>query len=275
MIKSPLQNIPLIERIKYESKRDASILKFTELLIDLHNKINDKLEEVNKTINKKVGPKGEKGDRGDRGPKGDRGLPGEITNLQDAIDIIQKSIRIPKDGLDGKHGGTPVKGIHYFTEEEISQIKQDILKEVKKIFAGREDSAEDILNLFTKRDKKISIKQVDGLEQTISAFSNQLGRGGYIHGGGDTLVAGPGIVLTPNSDGTKTVSMIGGGTWYEEVLTRTDGTNYTLAHNPSSIVLIFLNGQRLTFGIDYNRVGTAIIMTSPTLATDVLTATYS
>jgi len=70
-------------------------------------------------------------------------------------------------------------------------------------------------------------------------------------------------------------STSGSGTWYEEVLTYTDGTNYTLAHTPTSIVLLYLNGQKLTIGTEYTRITTAITLISPALASDILVAVYS
>lgn len=57
---------------------------------------------------------------------------------------------------------------------------------------------------------KLKTSQIDGLEQTVSSLRNQLSRG-YLHGGGDTLVAGNNITITPNANGTKTVASTGGG----------------------------------------------------------------
>jgi hypothetical protein len=51
---------------------------------------------------------------------------------------------------------------------------------------------------------KIKSEHVDGLEQTMSAFRSQLGKG-YLHGGGDTIIAGTNIT-TSVANGKKTVS---------------------------------------------------------------------
>ena len=65
-------------------------------------------------------------------------------------------------------------------------------------------------------------------------------------------------------------------TWYQdEVLSRTDGTNYTLAHTPTAVVFLYLNGQLLPATGNYTRTGTAIALTSPTIASDTVSATYS
>lgn len=72
----------------------------------------------------------------------------------------------------------------------------------------------------------------------------------------------------------------GSGTWYQdEVPSGTkNGSNkaFTLAHTPTSVVLLYLNGQYLVSGgVDYTRVTTAITMVVAPLSTDALIATYS
>lgn len=54
------------------------------------------------------GEKGDKGDKGDPGEKGEKGEKGE-------------------PGKDGKDGYTPVKGVDYFTEEDIKQLATDVI----------------------------------------------------------------------------------------------------------------------------------------------------
>ena len=61
---------------------------------------------------------------------------------------------------------------------------------------------------------KIKSDQVDGLEQTMSAFRSQLGKG-YLHGGGDTVAAGTNITIIPDSQGRKVISSTGGATLTE------------------------------------------------------------
>lgn len=56
---------------------------------------------------------------------------------------------------------------------------------------------------------KIKPDQVDGLEQTMSAFRSQLGKG-YLHGGGDTVVAGANINITTDNNGRKVISSLTG-----------------------------------------------------------------
>lgn len=55
---------------------------------------------------------------------------------------------------------------------------------------------------------KLKTNNIDGLEQTMSAFRSQLGRG-YLHGGGDTVTAGTNITITTNAAGQKVISASG------------------------------------------------------------------
>ncbi len=58
---------------------------------------------------------------------------------------------------------------------------------------------------------KLKTSNIEGLDQTIRAFNAQMGNRGYIHGGGDTVVAGTNITITTNANGTKTINSSGGG----------------------------------------------------------------
>lgn len=74
--------------------------------------------------------------------------------------------------------------------------------------------------------------------------------------------------------------LTGSTTWYQdEVPSGTkNGSNktFTLAHTPSNVVFLFLNGQYLVGGgTDYTRTGTSITMTVAPLSSDTLTANYS
>lgn len=74
------------------------------------------------------GEKGEKGDTGEQGPQGiqgeqgPQGLPG--TNGQ--------------DGKDGSDGYTPVKGVDYYTDNEIAEISKNIKEAVENMIVDTE-----------------------------------------------------------------------------------------------------------------------------------------
>lgn len=198
-------------------------------------------------------------------------------DINDFIRIIESRMRVPLDGVSIP-GPKPVKGVDYMTDEDKEEMAGIVLSRIKKPENGKDAIIDPdiMMGMLTKSKKKLSSAHIDGLEQTISAVVHQLSRG-YLHGGGDTVRAGSNITITRNTDGTTSISSSGGsGTWYQdEVLIRTNGTNYTLAHTPTAVVLLYLNGQLQISGTDYTRVGTAVTMTTPTLVSDTLTATYS
>lgn len=94
------------------------------------------------------------------------------------VRMVMGLIKLPKDGKDGS--------------VDMGKMSDQIIELMKK--------------------KKIKPEHIDGFEQTISAFHNQLvARGGYLHGSGvPSLSAGSNITLTAKPDGGFTVSSTGG-----------------------------------------------------------------
>lgn len=210
-----------------------------------------------------IGPRGPKGDsikgdkgdsiKGDRGPVGPQGPPGKDG----------ESIK-GNDGTNGKDGSP--------------------------------DTPEEVVDKVNSSSNKIDPKQVKGLLNLMSLSEqrdmNPVGKdagGGpkYVFRSNGTVISDhvteidytSGITAVYSGNGRITLSASGGGsgTWYEdEILTRTDGINYTLAHAPTSVVNLYLNGQKLTGGgVDFTRTIASIVMVDATLSSDILTATYS
>lgn len=229
MLKSPYNSNTIIEKLKYDIKRDEVIMKLSMQVIAVHEKLIAKLDEINNAINKKVGPIGPRGLQGIQGPKGESGNDGAVTNINEIVDSVMSRIKPAKDGKDGF---TPIKGIDYLTQEDYKLITDYVIKKIPK---QKQVTSEDLLHLFTK--KKISTKHIDGLEQTLSAFSSQLGRG-YLHGAGDTVKAGSGITIISNSDGTKTIVSTGGGSSVEVPVGVVNGVNttFTVSNTPKYII---------------------------------------
>lgn len=112
---------------------------------------------------------------------------------------------------------------------------------------------------------QLSTKHIEGLEQTISAFQSQLGRG-YLHGGGDTVVAGTNITITTNSAGQKVISASGGGgsgdvtgpaSSTDNAIARFDGITGKLIQN-SGVLINDANGVSTTVADTGNTVGLTV-----------------
>ena len=72
-----------------------------------------------------VAEKGEQGIQGIQGIQGERGLQGE-QGIQGVAGENGKDGVDGKDGANGQDGYTPVRGIDYWTEEDIATIQQYI-----------------------------------------------------------------------------------------------------------------------------------------------------
>ena len=74
-----------------------------------------------------VGPQGPKGEKGEQGPKGDKGDQGEVGPMGETGPKGEKGEVGPQgeQGPKGEDGHTPVKGVDYFTEEELNDLLYD------------------------------------------------------------------------------------------------------------------------------------------------------
>lgn len=154
-----------------------------------------------------------------KGERGVQGLPG--------IGRDGKNGRDGRDGAPGRNGLPGKDGLN-----GISPRVEDIIKVVRK--------------------KKLKTEDVDGLDQTLHAFKTQLdNRGGYIHGGGDTVGAGSNIVIT-EVNGVKIISSTASGSTLtaEIPVGAVNGVNtiYTVTHTP---VFVQIDGQFRVDGYGY------------------------
>lgn len=111
---------------------------------------------------------------------------------------------------------------------------------------------------------KLKMGHVEGLDQTLSSFRSQLGRG-YLHGGGDTVEAGTNITIVKNSAGKSVISSTGGSatTQAKELFdTSSATTTLTLAHTPASgtVVQLSYNGELIYENQAWTRSGVTITL---------------
>lgn len=215
-------------------KRDAMIARATADLIRMHDGVEQSVEEVRGMVARYLAeaqriqrlPKGDKGDRGERGIPGAPGTPG-------------------KPGKDGEDGRTPAKGVDYLTKADEDLLLLRVLSRIKTPKDGEtpvidydkiiEEAVEKL-----KGDKKLNWRDIEGLDNELASYRNQLARkqAGQ-HGGGTTVSAGSNITLTPLPNGTTRIDASGGGS--STPLTPTgdvDSVNtvFDVISQPSSVV---------------------------------------
>jgi hypothetical protein len=245
-----------IQLLQTEAIRNKTLLKVMTDLLQVHARFIAKLDEYNYLINKKVGPKGNDGHTPTDSellaiirPFLQKTLSDEalLRLIQPLIPQTNDSTTPSKEDLlalikplipEVTEVKPLIKGIDYPTEEQIVYLIEQHIKNSQE----HEDVISDkVFGNIIKR-KKLSTSHIDGLEQTISATFNQLkARGGYLHGGGDTVRAGTGVTIAVDSSGTKVISSTGSGTGYtvETPSGAVDESNrtFTVTHAPVYIVI--------------------------------------
>lgn len=232
--------------------RDLMLLKLAADLVRYSKQFDEQIKRADDLIKRKVGPKGDKGDTPTKEEIVSivqRLLPNVVT--EHLISTIVNQLPKPKEGK------TP-------TKEELLDIIEPLVPQID-IESLRDDVTNTVLKrlplieksivekIEKKPKKKASVQDIDGLEQTLSAFRNQLANG-YLHGGGvPSLTAGTGITLTPKSDGGFIVTSTGGvGAW---VILAADGTTttFSVASQPTDVnsdgaILLLNNGYTYNSG---------------------------
>lgn len=285
MIKSPYSSIKpkpkpqsvfdLSALLNKMSELDTQIESVKQLKIELqqdHQKTKKqfateheaKLQELSSVF-------GQVKDIASRIQKGDPGQDAEPVDEKALASKVLSMVKVPD----------PIPGRDAVVDENRIAEKASKLIKIPEAKIPKIDHQEIVDKVFAELDKgkrKLSTKHIgdmtEGMEQYLRPIRS-LAAG--FRGGGDVVTAGSNITITTDVNGKKVITSSGSATWYQdEVLTRTDGTNYTLAHTPTAVVFLYLNGQLLVGGgQDYTRTGTAIALTSPTIASDTVSATYS
>lgn len=250
----PIRSSMQMNALQREMAKEKLALRMMADLLKIHNDFSKKVDQLDEIIKKKVGPKGDKSDI--PGPPGEPGKDGEVTqeHIDHIVNIVKSRIKIPepKPAKDG-----------VFTEEHVQKVVRIVTAQIKLSTSKQEVDPVDILNKILKlpKGKGLSMKHIDGLEQTLNAVKKQTEHG-YLHGGGvPSLSAGSGIQLVNKSDGGFTIISTGGiGTIYTETPGGLiNGTNkvYTTAHTITTILSFSINGEFI-HPSDYSFTGTTI-----------------
>ena len=183
------------------------------------NVINDKINEVDKELSTRV-----------------KQLDDKISEVTDtikqaesyAIQMITDIQSIPQlQGADGEDGMDAdeekiieevLKKIPAPEKVDIKAISSEVLKNIPeskpslKIIQEAIDPQtiiDKIANLEDKKQLKLTVDDIAGLSKSIETSVSRSKQ--YLHGGGDTVVAGTNITIDTLSNGTKRINSTGGG----------------------------------------------------------------
>lgn len=259
----------IIKRLQSQIPKETILLKIMTDLMEIHQAFNKKVDELQNNIQKQKGPKGDNPSHQELLSLIKQVLP-YIVNPE--LENIKSSLL----SLKPKDGKTPSK-------QEIEAIIKPLLPKPKDVGAKMPTAAElyllikpfltepkpeEIAKLIENdlvektiekivKEKKIKADDLEGYQQTIRSIWSQVGKKGYLHGGGDTVRAGTNVTIVTNADGTKTISASGGvsgsNVTAEVLVGVQSGDDVTLtfsglSNTATSIISIARNGKQMTPG---------------------------
>lgn len=146
-----------------------------------------------------------------RGPKGDKGDtpivgvhfsdPKDVNELaieERVYDRVSQKLRQPRDGKDAE--------VDY---KKLARMVARRMPKTKDIM-GKPHSIKDIITALKNlpEEERLTIDDLGDSEARIKKFWERYPKG-YLHGGGDHVVAGSGVMITTNKSGQKVISAAG------------------------------------------------------------------
>ena len=194
----------------------------------------------------------------------EKGDPGQDADEQKIADWVLKQIRQPKDGKDADEESIVSKTLSRLPKPPSEgEIVAKVLKQLPENKASLKIIKEELkldkealLDEFINSPKlKLKIGNIDGLKVSLDTLDRR-----YIHGGGDTVVAGSNITITTNGNGAKVISSAAGSGLTVGTTTITSGTTTRILYDNAGTL-----GEYTISGS-----GTQVAMaTAPTFATSI------
>jgi hypothetical protein len=211
---SPLE--VLDEKINSIANKVEDIVVEKEQEISVVIQRIDEVEKMIETIELKHGENGEDGKDGENGQDGADGQDAEPVDLEEIIHEVLERIDVPQaptineESIVSKLLEKVPKPIdeNKLLAKFLKQIpeKKGSLKIIQEKIETDPMSVIDQIMAMPEGKFKLKTTHIDGLEQTISAFHSQLGRG-YLHGGGISNITGliqAGTNISITGTGTST-----------------------------------------------------------------------
>jgi hypothetical protein len=204
---------------KYLTKEDNITPKIQEMLDKHMSSVDSKLEKVMEAVETKLENTVDSVIEGFKNTPMIKGEPGKSVNEDEVIKKI--TAKLPKDADIAQ---AVLKKIPRVNEDAIAKrVLSKIPKQKGMLKVVQEKAEIDPMAVIEKilalpEDRfKLKTKNIDGLEQTISSFHSQLGKG-YLHGSGLSAITDliqPGTNVTLDGSGTQSdpyiINASGGG----------------------------------------------------------------
>ena len=288
-------------RVGKGKEYDTLALRIMSDLLKAHNTLIEKMAEFDAIIAEK---KGDKGDPGINGITPERGVD---YMTEDDITMIAEMVY----GMIDVQNGEPGKDSDTPTREYLLSLIEPLIPQVKDGEPGKTPTKKELLAIIKpliptldsttiintimaqirmemgssikapsinevidtiKKEKHITLGHVHGLEEALTLIKRN--HANSMRGGGDTVVAGSGVSITPNQNGNKVISIQTQTSVYEEIPSGS-GTTFTLAHTPTANTLrLFRGGARQQLTGDYTLVGDQITLSVALQNGEILLADY-
>lgn len=255
---SPLQR----QDIQVYLKRDAMLAKLAVDLMKIHDNFISKVEEYKDYVKKhdeiiknKIGPKGDNPSEDDLVALMTPIIESIVPTNEDFIQAIELIVTKAKDKLtlSPDEIKSLIDSMRDSLKKEVMPTTADMMAIIKKLMPKVDidriatvaatkvkikvlppkDVDFSALVAYIKslpEDKKLSTKDIANFDFIIQELRNEMRRlhGGKMRGGGDTVSAGTGIVITRNSNGDKVLSATGtAGAWSTPAeIPLADGTRF-------------------------------------------------
>lgn len=234
------EDTPALERLKAlleEKIQEAG--HFKEVFEEKTREVERALEAVYRI---KEGPAGPEGTRGPQGMEGIRGPVG-------------------LSGIDGRPGTDGKDGVSPDPKAVAAVLKKTVLAYLKTYAKdgppGKDGpQLEEVLTAFAEQlargTKKLPLEAIAGLEGRLAEMRNHVARQSGMRGGGDTVVAGPGVTITNTVNGNKRISATASVPVWKTPPESPDGvtTIFTVSSIPSEVVAdgaTFFDGAGYTY----------------------------
>ena len=218
------------------------------------------------------------------GAKGDTPIKGKDyftpEEIQAFIDYLRAQVKDGKDGKDGekgatgsrgatgKDGYTPVRGVDYWTRQDMEELVAAVVGKLPK-----QSNKKEVV-------KPISYKDITDAPDVsdLPKLVDFLKKGGF-RGGGDTVSAGTGISIT-RANGLTTISAPsapGTAVYAENLSSQLPGSTLTLAHTPvAGTVRLYRGGARqIASGTDYTISGVTITLVTGAVVGEIIICDYN